>query len=178
LDDDGSHETCTPPEFPLFTFLPAELRFQIWRYALPEGTRVCRVWNMYKQHYELRRPVPSLLQVCREAREWFIGEPRSNHSSKSSSWKYQLVHLNVKKNGGVYVNWLKDDIYITQPCKTRSEINISWPANSLGHSHNPDLRTGPAPKSPSSNDELGSAAILDRGVGLSRSPIHTALPET
>jgi len=125
LDDDGIDETCMPSEFPLFAFLPAELRFRIWKYALTEGTVVYRTWNVYKQHYELKRPVPTLLQVCRETREWFIRGSRRNHSFKSSSWKYQLVHLSGNKNRGVYVNWLKDDIGITQPCEPpRSEIGI------------------------------------------------------
>lgn len=114
---DDTYSICSPSEFHLFPFLPPELRFLIWEYALPKGVRVSRVWNNSKLRYNLRRPVPTVLHACRETRDWFIRRTISRPMSYSSSSNYQLIRLRGREGGGVYINWANDDIHIVRGCE-------------------------------------------------------------
>ncbi|KAK3933976.1 hypothetical protein QBC46DRAFT_274702, partial [Diplogelasinospora grovesii] len=90
--------------FQQFPVLPSEIRLQIWEQALPGPRVVPRTWNNDKYHYSLRRRVPLILQVCREAR--YLGLSM-----------YHLVRQFEKKDGAVYLNWAKDEVYIRRGCK-------------------------------------------------------------
>ncbi|KAK3933702.1 hypothetical protein QBC46DRAFT_275264 [Diplogelasinospora grovesii] len=94
-------------EFHLFTLLPPELRLLVWRYALPGPVLLLRTWNNAKSSYAIRNPVPSLLQVCQETRQWFI-----QGASKQSPYRYQFICQREGEAGGVYINWAIDEIYI------------------------------------------------------------------
>lgn len=102
--------SAAPLEFHLFPILAPELRFQIWEYALQEPGTAHRTWNDNKFSYSLRRRVPSVLQVCRETRDWFIQE-------KVLRGRYQLVRLQESQDGGVYLDWFKDRVHIYRGCR-------------------------------------------------------------
>lgn len=88
--------------FQLFPFLIPELRLKIWEYAVPGPAVVCRTWNNAKFDFSLRRPVPAVLHVCREARYWTLR-------------RYQRVRQR-EKEGAIYVDWNKDEVYIRREC--------------------------------------------------------------
>ena len=62
----------TPPAFPLFPLLPAEIRQQIWELAIPRRAldlREVRHLRIYTGIRNVALPIPHIAHVCREARD-------------------------------------------------------------------------------------------------------------
>lgn len=156
LEDESNGSAVAPSEFHSFPLLPLELRLRIWEHALPDGVRIPRIWNNDKRGYAIRRPVPAILHVCRETRDWFIQGP---WSQCVSDLRYELTCLSEETSGGVYVNWARDNVHILRGCESSSTYRPRL-ANDIGHSWNQGFRAGTAEESPPPDHELGFAAIL------------------
>jgi len=106
--------------FPLFQFLPAELRQKIWEYALP-GRRTISI-TLEGEKYVLRergvisRP-PVLLSVNQEAREVALRT-------------YDLILRSVSKNG-FYFDFAKDILHISA-CYPRWADDLAKKTEELG----------------------------------------------
>lgn len=110
-------ETVSVPmrsEFHLFPLLAPELRFRLLEQALQEPATALRTWNNDRFSYALRRRLPPVLQVCKETRDWFIWEPSRGDVPQG---RYQLVHSREHHEGGIYLDWAKDRVYIYRGCK-------------------------------------------------------------
>jgi len=98
--------------FHLFSHLPPELRLRIWELASSKEV-VPRTWSNRQFDYFLKRKVPPVLQVCREARNFLI---RDEQAQISTNQKYQLIWLRETKERGAYINWALDEVQIYRGC--------------------------------------------------------------
>jgi hypothetical protein len=97
-----------------------EIRCLVWELALLCPSTLIRKWNNRKFSFALRRPVPPVLQVCRETRLWFI--QRSRERSKNTL-QFAVVQQREGEEGYVYIDWMTDTVYIHREGK-RSGYSI------------------------------------------------------
>ncbi|KAH8768381.1 hypothetical protein F5883DRAFT_395991, partial [Diaporthe sp. PMI_573] len=95
--------------FQLFPVLAPEIRRLIWERELLCPSSPIRKWNNRKFSFALRRPVPPVLQVCRETRLWFI--QRSRERSKNTL-QFAVVQHREGEEGYVYIDCTTDTVYI------------------------------------------------------------------
>jgi hypothetical protein len=107
-----------PSRFYLFPSLAPELRERVWEYASAGAAIVCRTWNNTKFDFALRRPVPTILHVCREARSCGMR-------------RYQSVRQREKEGGFIYLDWMKDEVYIRRACMFQTPAEFLEQANNL-----------------------------------------------
>lgn len=100
--------------FPHFARLPVELRYLVWEAAVPDPAVIPRTWHSVFG-YNLQRKVPSVLQVCSEARRLLIAPSKGSYAA--SSPKYQLVRHHGRSDGGVYLNWRAESMWIYRGCE-------------------------------------------------------------
>ncbi|KAK1982480.1 hypothetical protein LZ30DRAFT_590468 [Colletotrichum cereale] len=106
-------DAAPSPAFHLFCSLPPELRIRIWRLAALKPAVVKRTLNNVHMAFGLRRPVPALLQVCRESRAELLYQADDRRGSRDG--QFQLLHLSRKekeKGKGVYMNCSDDTLLI------------------------------------------------------------------
>ncbi|KAK4199447.1 hypothetical protein QBC40DRAFT_176377 [Triangularia verruculosa] len=95
--------------FPLFRFLPAELRLQIWRLSLPPRVILLFLDATYPPSCTSPTPQPTLLSVCHESRAECL---RS---------LVLIPHINVYFNPGL------DILYFPRPCSLLGYLTSSVP---------------------------------------------------
>jgi len=95
--------------FQLFPVLAPEIRRLIWERELLCPSSPIRKWNNRKFRFALRRPVPPVLQVCRETRLWFI--QRSRERSKNAL-QFAVVQQREGEEGYIYIDWTTDTVFI------------------------------------------------------------------
>ncbi|KAJ2899788.1 hypothetical protein MKZ38_002801 [Zalerion maritima] len=96
-----------PQAFPVFPVLPPEIRLRIYELALPCGTTITRVFNTDEMRYGLRRLVPPILQVCREARYSF----RAVGPTDMRRVPFEILSMSPSGRG-VCVDWARDSLFI------------------------------------------------------------------
>ncbi|KAK6222078.1 hypothetical protein QIS74_04333 [Colletotrichum tabaci] len=125
----------TPSQtFHLFGSLPPELRAQIWNLAALSGSPpavVARVFNkktmsgyrppLYQRlmlsgdSFDLYRPMPALLHVCRESRTELLNVTSNRRGSREGQLEVLYLTREHKKQGkGVYINFAVDTLLIYQ----------------------------------------------------------------
>ena len=95
-----------------FLRLPLEVRLGIWCLALPACT-VNQVWKPSREEWQFVREIPSILQVCREARKALIRG--LNEQDKSD-----LVYRRFEIEGPFYFCTGLDTLYLRRESESSS----------------------------------------------------------
>ncbi|TPX08611.1 uncharacterized protein E0L32_009950 [Thyridium curvatum] len=104
-----------PCAFRQFGKLHLEIRTEIWRLTALNVVRVKEVFNNAKGRTALRRPVPTVLQVCKGSR-FDLTYENNVPLAREDPDKYYLLHGEWEKEPHrVYVNWKRDEIYLARP---------------------------------------------------------------
>lgn len=106
-----------------FGKLPWEIRTKIWTLTALNVVRVKEVFNNAKGRMALRRPVPTVLQVCKESRFNLTYDNNGPPARKDLDKYYLLYGEWEKEPHRVYVSWKRDEIYLARPGRKLSGIS-------------------------------------------------------
>lgn len=110
--------------FRMFPRLVPEIRRLIWECALLFPSTIVRQWNNRKFSFALRRPVPPVLQTCRETRLWFI---QGSHKRSKKTPQFEQVQQRQGEEQYIYIDWKIDTVYIHRECKRSGSHTQSPP---------------------------------------------------